>query len=67
VLDERTHCGLGVVIALAEHGHRQPHIGHHPAGAEPVDRNMHRARDVSIVELRTVANVHYHIVTKDRG
>jgi excisionase family DNA binding protein len=32
VLDEQHNGRLGISVALAEHGHRQPDVGQHPAG-----------------------------------
>jgi hypothetical protein len=66
-VDEQTDRSVGVGIALAEHGHRQPHVGQLPAGLQPVDRNVHRARDVPKLELGAIANVDHDVVRERRG
>jgi hypothetical protein len=67
VLDEQHHGRLGVSVALAEHGHRQPHVGQHPASMKPIDRHVRRPRDVPKLELRTIADVDHHVVTERRA
>jgi hypothetical protein len=67
VLDEQPNGCLGVGVALAEHGHRQPYVGQHPSGRKPIDRNVRRTRDVPKLELRTIADVDHHVITERRG
>ena len=67
VLDEQHNGPLGIGVALAEHGHRQPYVRQHPAGMKPIDRNVRRTRDVPKLELRTIADVDDHVITERRG